>query len=351
MHIVLVTDAWYPQVNGVVRTWSTMRQLLSAWGHTLTVVHPDGGPTCAAPTEPSVRLSLRPRRQLLSVLDGRTPDALHIATEGPLGCAARRLALQRGWSYTTSFHTLFPAYLQARMGIPPALTWRYLRWFHAPAARVLIPTQPIADLASRHGLRRLSVWTRGVDTSRFYPDAREALAHLPRPIFLAAGRVAPEKNLAAFLTLDLPGSKVVVGKGPDLDRLRARHPDVLFLGNHADTLLNAYYNAADVLVFPSLADTYGLVMLEAMACGTPVAAFDCAAPRAVLQEGVTGCLGPDLREAALRALSLDRGIVHRHARSHRWEDVALDLLDAVVPCLQPRALPRSAPTYYNTRHT
>ncbi len=351
MHIVLVTDAWFPQVNGVVRTWSTMRHILMRWGHTVTVVHPEGGLTMPAPTEPSVRLSLRPRQQLLRALGGRVPDVLHIATEGPLGLAARRMALQSNWAYTTSFHTLFPEYLRARMGIPRALTWRYLRWFHAPAARVLIPNRKLADYAKAKGLRRLNVWARGVDATRFAPGPRTALDHLPRPIFMAAGRLAKEKNLDAFLELDLPGSKVVVGSGPELARLQRTYKQALFLGNHADTLLAAYYNAADVLVFPSRADTFGLVMLEAMACGTPVAAFDCDAPRAVIRPGVSGCINDDLRQAALDALALERSAVRSQALAYSWEDIALDLLDALVPCAQPQSLSHRVPTYYNTRHT
>lgn len=351
MHIVLVTDAWFPQVNGVVRTWSTMRRILMRWGHTVTVVHPEGGLSVPAPTEPSVRLSLQGRRQILRVLGDQVPDVLHIATEGPLGLAARRLALRRNWAYTTSFHTLFPEYLRARMGIPAALTWRYLRWFHAPAARVLIPNRALADYAHAQGLRRLSVWARGVDTERFAPGPRTALDHLPRPIFMAAGRLAKEKNLDAFLALDLPGSKVVVGGGPEHERLRRRYPEATLLGNHTDALLAAYYNAADVLVFPSRADTFGLVMLEAVACGTPVAAFDCDAPRAVIRPGVSGQLDTDLRAAALAALNLDRSAVRAQALGHCWEDIALDLLDAVVTCAQPQSLSHRVPTYYNTRHT
>lgn len=351
MHIVLVTDAWFPQVNGVVRTWSTMRRILMGWGHTFTVIHPEGGLTMPAPTEPSVRLSLRPRRQVLQALGDRVPDVLHIATEGPLGLAARRLALQRKWHYTTSFHTLFPEYLRARMGIPAALTWRYLQWFHAPAARVLIPNQALAEQAASRGLTRLSVWARGVDATRFAPGPRTALDHLPRPIFMAAGRLAKEKNLDAFLSLDLPGSKVVVGAGPEAHRLRRTFPNALFLGNHADTLLAAYYNAADVLVFPSRADTFGLVMLEAMACGTPVAAFDCDAPRAVIRSGVSGYINDDLRAAAMAALSLDRRAVRARAQAYSWEDIALDLLEAVVPCAATQPLSQPTPTYYNAGHT
>lgn len=216
---------------------------------------------------------------------------------------------------------------------------------------MLIPNCKLADYAHAQGLRQLSVWARGVDTERFAPGPRIALDHLPRPIFLAAGRLAKEKNLDAFLALELPGSKVVVGGGPEHARLQRRYPQATFLGNHADTLLAAYYNAADVLVFPSRADTFGLVMLEAMACGTPVAAFDCDAPRAVIRPGVSGHIDGDLRKAALAALALDRNVVRAQALTYSWEGIALDLLDALVPCAQPQSLSHRPPTYYNTRHT
>ncbi|WP_434644632.1 glycosyltransferase family 4 protein [Achromobacter piechaudii] len=343
MRIVLVTDAWHPQVNGVVRTWTTMRQILSDWGHELIVVSPEGSRTMPAPSEPELRLCLQPGRQLRRVLGdalGDTiPDALHIATEGPLGLAARRMALSRGWPFTTSFHTMFPDYLQARMGIPAALPWRYLRWFHRPSRCVLVPTPTVRDVLVRRGLANLQVWSRGVDAHKFQPLARTALAHLPRPIFLSVGRVAREKNLDAFLSLDLPGSKVVVGAGPDQARLQKRFPDAVFLGMQQDDALPSLYSAADVFVFPSLTDTFGLVMLEAMACGTPVAAFRSEAPLAVVEQGVTGCLDDDLAHACRAALSLDRHAVRAHALTRSWDGVAAALLDALVP-LSPAA-PRS----------
>ena len=281
MRIVLVTDAWHPQVNGVVRTWTTMQQILSEWGHELIVVNPQGSRTVPAPSEPDLRLCLQPGRQLRRILGETVPDALHIATEGPLGLAARRLALARGWRFTTSFHTMFPDYLQARMGIPAALPWRYLRWFHRPSQRVLVPTPTVRDVLARRGLANLRIWSRGVDPRKFRPGAGAAFEGLPRPVFLSVGRVAREKNLDAFLELDLPGSKVVVGAGPDEARLKKRFPGAVFMGMQQDPALPALYGGADVFVFPSLTDTFGLVMLEAMACGTPVAAFRSEAPLAV----------------------------------------------------------------------
>jgi len=331
MHIALVTDAWHPQVNGVVRTWTTMQRLLTAWGHELTVVNPQGSRTAPAPSEPTLRLCLEPRRQLRRMLGERRPDALHIATEGPLGLAARRMALRRGWAFTTSFHTMFPDYLQARMGIPAGLPWRYMRWFHRPSSRVLVPTPTVRDTLAARGLERLQVWARGVDAEQFRPGDPGTLAGLPRPVFLSVGRVAREKNLEAFLKLDLPGSKVVIGGGPDEARLRRLYPQARFLGMREHAGLARYYAAADVFVFPSLTDTFGLVMLEAMACGTPVAAFPSAAPLAVVEPGLTGALSEDLGRACRDALALDREAVRAAALRHTWEGIAQALLRALVP--------------------
>jgi glycosyltransferase involved in cell wall biosynthesis len=331
MLIALVTDAWFPQVNGVVRTLSTMQKILTDWGHEMLVVSPEGALTVPAPSEPDLRLALLPGRHLRKVLGDVVPDALHIATEGPLGLAARRMALRRGWRFTTAFHTMFPDYLQARMGIPASIPWRFMRWFHRPSQRVLVPTPTVRDAVAAQGLQRLQVWSRGVDAKKFRPGPRDFLPDLPRPIFLSVGRVAREKNLDAFFELDLPGSKVVVGGGPDEARLRRKFPDVHFVGPQPDTELPKYYSAADVFVFPSVTDTFGLVMLEAMACGTPVAAFRSEAPLAVVQEGLTGRLDDDLARACRAALDLDRDAVREYALTRTWEVIAQDLLDSLVP--------------------
>ncbi|EWM50660.1 glycosyltransferase family 1 protein [Bordetella holmesii] len=331
MRIALVTDAWHPQVNGVVRTWTAMCTLLRAWGHEVRVISPEGSRTVPAPSEPDLRLCLTPRRQLRRLLQGWVPDALHIATEGPLGLAARSMALKRGWRFTTSFHTMFPDYLQARMGIPAGLPWRYMRWFHRPSQRVLVPTPTVADVVAARGIGNLKIWSRGVDATHFQPVASELLAHLPRPIWLSVGRVAREKNLDAFLALDLPGSKVVAGAGPDLARLRRQFPEAHFLGAQGDAQLPELYSAADAFVFPCLTDTFGLVMLEAMACGTPVAAFRSEAPLAVVRQGQTGVLDDDLARACLAARQLDRRTVRDWALTRSWDAVAQDLLAALAP--------------------
>jgi glycosyltransferase involved in cell wall biosynthesis len=342
MLIALVTDAWHPQVNGVVRTWTTMLKLLREWGHEVIVVSPEGARTVGAPSEPELRLCIQPGKQLKRLLGDVVPDALHIATEGPLGVAARRLAQRRGWAFTTGFHTMFPDYIEARMGIPAWLPWRFMQWFHKPSQRVLVPTPTVRDIVASHGLKNLQVWSRGVDSQRFQPGPRDAFPDLPRPIFLCVGRVAKEKNLDAFLSLDLPGSKVVVGAGPDEQRLHRKFPNVRFTGMQADDKLPHYYSSADVFVFPSLTDTFGLVMLEAMACGTPVAAFRTEAPMAVIEDGNTGFLKDDLAQACMAALALDRDVVRQHALTRTWDAIATDLLNALVP-LTPA-------TRYNIAH-
>ncbi len=331
MHILLVSDAWHPQVSGVVRTWTSVQRVLAQWGHELEVIGPAGSITVPAPSERSLRLSVNPGGHLRRQLGERQPDALHIATEGPLGVAARSLALKRGWRFTTSFHTAFPEYLQLRMGVPAGLTYRYLRWFHRPSQKVLVPTHTLRTQLATHGFANMQVWARGVDARQFAPDAGGALASLPRPIHLSVGRLAREKNLDAFLSQSLPGSKVVVGDGPDAARLRRRYPEAVFLGMVPHERLAPLYSAADVFVFPSLTDTFGLVMLEAMACGTPVAALAGAAPRAVVEEGVTGCIDDDLARACQGALNLDRDRVRERTLSRTWDVIARELLQAVVP--------------------
>jgi glycosyltransferase involved in cell wall biosynthesis len=270
------------------------------------------------------------------------------------------MALARGWRFTTSFHTMFPDYLQARMGIPATLPWRYLRWFHRPSQRVLVPTPTVRDILVRRGLANLRIWSRGVDPRKFRPGPSTAFEGLPRPVFLSVGRVAREKNLDAFLALDLPGSKVVVGAGPDEARLKKRFPGAIFMGMQQDGALPGLYGGADVFVFPSLTDTFGLVMLEAMACGTPVAAFRSEAPLAVVTPGATGFVDEDLGHACRAALSLDRHAVREHALTRSWDAVASDLLAALVPLdgtalgaahADASCVPEGAASGYNARQS
>lgn len=334
--IVLVTDAWHPQVNGVVQTWTYMQRELAALGHELLVIHPGGSRGIHAPGEPDLLLSTEPARHLQRRLGSRVPRSLHIATEGPLGWAARALARRRQWRFTTSYHTRFPDYLKARFGIPASLTMAVLRHFHRQARAVLVPTDALRGELSRAGIARTRLWSRGVDGERFKPGARDRL-DLPRPILLYVGRVAPEKNLAAFLDMDHPGSRVVIGDGPEFARLKARHPQVHWLGRKDHAELPEFYDAADVFVFPSRTDTFGLVMLEAMACGCPVAAFPVTGPLNVVTPGVSGVLDEDLARACRQALALDRDLVRAEALKRSWRKIAEDLMSAFVPAVNPPA--------------
>ncbi len=339
--IVLVTDAWHPQVNGVVQTWTYMQRELAALGHELRVIDPAGSRAIAAPGEPDVMLSIEPERHLERALGEFTPSRLHIATEGPLGWAARSLARRRRWNFTTSFHTRFPEYLKARFGIPASLTWAVLRRFHSASRAVLVPTDALRRELRLAGFLRTRLWGRGVDGELFRPRLRDALP-LPRPIQLYVGRVAPEKNLEAFLATAIPGTRVVVGDGPDRARLQARYPDELWLGRRAHEELPAFYDAADVFVFPSRTDTFGLVMLEAMACGCPVAAYPVAGPMHVVTPGVSGVIDKDLAAAIRGALFLDRARVRREALGRSWRSIARQLVAALVPASAADPAPRLA---------
>ncbi|WP_338665402.1 glycosyltransferase family 1 protein [Pararoseomonas sp. SCSIO 73927] len=334
--ILIVTDAWRPQVNGVVRTLSTVVDHLRGAGDVVEVIGPERFRTVALPSYAEIRLALVGRRRFARMVDAFAPSAVHIATEGPLGWAARALCRRRGWPFTTSFHTRFPEYLHLRARVPQALSWALLRRFHAPAANTLAATASLLGELDSRGFRHLRRWSRGVDLDRFPTAPRDPWAGLPRPVFLYAGRVAVEKNIEAFLSLDLPGSKVVVGDGPHRAALQARFPEAHFTGYREGTSLAAAYAGADVFVFPSRTDTFGLVLLEALATGTPVAAFPVAGPLDVIG-GATetvGALDEDLRAACLAALGADRAACRRHAAKWSWAASATQLRDALI------ALPR-----------
>jgi glycosyltransferase involved in cell wall biosynthesis len=330
LHLVIVTDAWAPQVNGVVRTLQRTTMELERLGHRVDVISPDQFRTIPCPTYPEIRLALSPARKLGRTLDAAKPDAIHIATEGPLGRAARAWCLTRRLPFTTAYHTRFPEYVAARFAIPLAWTYAVVRRFHAPAARVMVATQSIERELIQRGFANLSRWSRGVDLELFRPDQQAAL-HLPRPIHLYVGRVAVEKNIGAFLALKLPGSKVVIGDGPQLAALKAHHPGVHFLGAKFGADLARHVAAADVFVFPSLTDTFGLVMLEAMACGLPVAAFPVAGPKDVVREGEVGALDWDLGKAIERAIALPRAACRLHAESFSWEAATRQFLANLAP--------------------
>lgn len=319
MRVLIATDAWAPQVNGVVRTLETLGKQLVRLGHDVKFVTPDGFRTVPMPTYPEIKLALFARRAVGRVIDQFKPDAIHIATEGPLGLATRRNCMRRGISFTTSFHTRFPEYIQARFGVPTAWSYAGLRWFHGPATAVMVATRTLERDLTTRGFKNLRLWSRGVDTDLFKPGAKDWL-DLPRPVFLYVGRVAIEKSVEEFLKLDLPGSKLVVGDGPQLGELRARYPHVHFAGPKFGTDLARYYGASDVFVFPSRTDTFGLVVLEALASGLPVAAHPVQGPIDIIGDNVAvGALSEDLQQAALRAQRLSPQACRLFAMNFSWE--------------------------------
>lgn len=338
MKIVLVTDAWLPQVNGVVRTWGHVIDKSTQMGHQWLVIHPGLFKTFKAPKYPEIQLAMRPGPKLRQLLDEFEPDVIHIATEGPLGMKARRLCLKRKWPFTTSYHTQFPMYMKQYFGIPESLSWKFIRWFHKPASATLVPTASMVRELESHGFDSLVTWTRGVDTQLFRPVEGATIAGVTdvldskgvcerRPVFIYAGRVAPEKNLEAFLDLDLPGTKVIVGDGPALEALKRKYPDVHFAGYQFGEDLVRHYAAADVFVFPSRSDTFGIVLLEAGACGLPVAAYPVTGPIDVVAQGKSGCLNEDLKAACMGALKLSRADAQAHASQFTWERCATMALD------------------------
>jgi 1,2-diacylglycerol 3-alpha-glucosyltransferase/glucuronosyltransferase len=339
VRVVLVTDAWKPQVNGVARTLAALVDGLAATGHEVTALTPDLFRTVPCPTQPEVRLAYRVRPGLARRLDGLAPDAIHISTEGPLGLAARAYCLRRGLRFTTAYHTKFPEYLQARFGVPLPLSYAALRRFHAKSSTVMVATETVRRELGARGFVRVVTWTRGVDVALFRPGCRPAL-DLPRPVFLYVGRVAAEKNLPAFLDLDLPGSKLVVGDGYLLSEMMRRYPKVCFAGRREGEALVRHYASADVFVLPSRTETFGLVMLEALACGLPVAALPVPGPLDVIGGSGTGVLDWDLRAAALKALTIPRETCRAHALRFSWRAATEQFLGYTVPAI-PSAAPLS----------
>lgn len=328
MRILIVSDAWHPQINGVVRTLTETMKHLREFGHEVKLISPQDFRTIPCPTYPEIRLALFPQKKLKQTVTAFKPQAIHIATEGPLGLAARRWCLRNKKPFTTAYHTQFPEYIHARTKLP--LSWLYgmVRWFHRPSQNVMTPTPTIQRLLQSKGFNNVALWSRGVNLSRFYPDNRDALNHLcseaelTQPKFICIGRVAVEKNIEAFLELDLPGSKWIVGDGPARKSLEAKYPDVHFLGAYPQKELPPFYRAADVFVFPSKTDTFGLVLLEAMACGTPVAAYPVTGPIDVVSDSTAGALDEDLGAACLKALTLKREDAEQFAKQHSWENTA-----------------------------
>ncbi len=331
LRILVISDAWFPQVNGVVRTLSIVVEHLRNAGDTVHVIGPDQFANIPMPGYAEIRLAIAPRRRLAQLADAFAPDAVHIATEGPLGWAMRAICRKRGWPFTTAFHTRFPEYLHARTRIPLAWSWAMMRRFHEAGAGTFAATASLREELARRGFTKIRAWTRGVDLARFRPEPREPWDGLKRPIFLYAGRVAVEKNIEAFLALDLPGTKVVVGEGPAREGLMRRFPGAHFTGYRDNGVLARSYAGADVFVFPSRTDTFGLVLLEALASGTPVAAFPVTGPRDVITDPRIGALDEDLRAACLKALDANRAACRTHAEGWSWEACAAQFRAALVP--------------------
>lgn len=330
MRIAVVTDAWHPQINGVIRVLESLIAELSGQGHAVALITPAGFRTMPCPTYREIRLSLLPYRKVAARLDELQPDAVHVATEGPLGWAARKHCRRRGWPFTSAYHSKFPEYVALRTGLP--LSWLYAgaRRFHARSERVLVPSPSVFRELSERGFLNAVAWNHGVDMAAFRPRGRGYL-DLPRPIHMYVGRLAVEKNLPAFLDLDLPGSKVVVGTGPARADLIRRFPGAHFFTANGDDELSRYYSAADVFVFPSRTDTFGLVMLEALACGVPVAAYPVPGPLDVIGRSGAGALDENLSAAVARVRLIPEALCREHATRFSWTAVAEQFLDCLAP--------------------
>ena len=317
MKIIIVTDAWYPQVNGVVRTLDETSKQLKKLGHEVKLISPEGFLTIPCPTYPEIRLSLFPGAKVSSMIREFNPDCLHISTEGPLGLSARGYASRNGLAFTSAYHTRFPEYVHARTKLPLKITYSFLRWFHSRSELVMVPTEEVKKDLIKYEIGNPKIWSRGVDLEIFKP--KKGRKKNKKPILLNVGRVAVEKNLEAFLKIDLPYEKWVVGDGPALKELKKKYPEVIFHGAKNKEELEYYYNKADVFVFPSKTDTFGLVLLEAMACGLPVAAFPVSGPLDVIGSSNAGCLNSSLKEACKKALLIPRKVPREYAKTFSWE--------------------------------
>ena len=317
MKILIVTDAWDPQINGVVRTLKQTRHELELMGHVVDILSPLEFKTIPCPTYPDISLSILPGKKVSRRIKSFMPDALHISTEGPLGLSARSYAVKNHLPFSTAYHTRFPEYVKARTGIPLKLTYRFLNWFHQKSLAVMAPTITVKNDLEKYGFKNVVLWSRGVDLSRFEIKHADKLSGA-KPIFLNVGRVAVEKNIETFLKLNLPGSKFVIGDGPSLSYLKEKYPLVQFLGAKDQSELPEYYSSADVFVFPSKTDTFGLVLLEAMACGLPVAAYPVTGPIDVIGHSESGALHENLEDACLAALKISKETARQHAEKFSW---------------------------------
>jgi len=347
MRILIATDAWHPQVNGVVRTLTSLARAAATLGAEIEFLTPQGFPSVGVPTYPGLRVALPKGGEIARRIEAAAPEAVHIATEGPIGWWVRAYCRRHGLAFTTSYTTRFPEYVSVRTGIPDSWGYAVMRHFHNAAAVTMVATHSLRQELAGRGFTKLGAWTRGVDTKLFNPD-NPAKLDFPRPIFMTVGRVAVEKNLQAFLSLDLPGTKVVIGDGPQKAELERRFPDAKFLGEKKGEDLTSHVAAADVFVFPSLTDTFGVVQLEALACGTPVAAFPVTGPIDVIADHPVGALDHDLRAASLRALTMSRETCRSFALERSWENCARQFIGNLA-VLQPARAPRSTPVLAGLR--
>jgi len=340
--IMLVTDAWEPQMNGVVRTLTRTIAECRAMGHEVEIIHPGlGYKTIPLPTYSEIELAMGAKKDIARRFKEFEPEAIHIATEGPLGWAARSICLKWKLPFTTSYHTKLPEYINARFGfIPLAAGYAFMRHFHNSGGRMMVTTPSMRDDLMARGFKNLTPWARGVDIELFNPDKRnmggeDVYEGLERPIWVNVGRVAVEKNIEHFLELDLPGTKVLVGDGPLLEELTEKYPDAVFTGSKFGDELARYFADADVFVFPSWTDTFGLVNLEAMACGTPVAAFPAHGPKDIIPGSGGGFINDDLTKACLDCLDIDRAAPRAHAEKHSWHQCAIDFVENLKPQPKP----------------
>jgi 1,2-diacylglycerol 3-alpha-glucosyltransferase/glucuronosyltransferase len=339
MKIMIVSDAWFPQTNGVITTLAQTAASLGRFGYEVRMVTPRDFTTIPCPTYPEIRVAVFPYRPMARRIATFRPHALHIATEGPLGWAARRYCIDQGLRFTTSYHTQFPQYLHSRLPIPIGFSYGVLRWFHGAGQRCMVSTHSMSEELAARGFKNLARWQRGVDTQLFRPRSKDLLA-LPRPVAAYVGRIAIEKNVEVFLRMPWQGSKVIIGDGPERARLQSLYPGAHFLGFRFGEDLAAHLAAADVMVFPSLTDTFGLVNLEAMACGVPVAAYPVTGPIDVIDDGITGALDADLARAAQRALTIDPRACRERALRSSWVSCAHEFEHNLVAC-QSHAVPWS----------
>lgn len=341
MRILLITDAWEPQVNGVVRTLTRVIAELRAMGHEVEVISPDQFKTIPLPTYSEIRLAIGADEAVREKFKAFEPEAIHIATEGTLGLAARRVCLEWKLPFTTSYHTRFPEYVSARLPLPLAAGYAYMKWFHKPSGRLMVATPTMRDELEAHGFRNISPWSRGVDTELFHPRLREQdlFKDLAKPVYLYVGRVAVEKNIESFAKMEVEGTLVVVGDGPQREELEVRYPHVKFLGAKFGEELAAHFACADVFVFPSLTDTFGLVILEAMATGTPVAGYSAPGPIDIIPNSGAGALAPGketgLADAARACLACDRAVVRAYAEKYSWRSCAEEFLKNLQPYPEP----------------